>query len=568
MKQIFINFLALGSLLSSVLVITSKNPVIAVIFLIAVFCNAAGYLILLGIGFIGIAYILVYVGAITVLFLFTIMMINIKLSDIVETGKLYTRNIPLATLISLLFIYELFTIMPFTFNNVSVLSHLLNYLNNLNVLLLIDFADLSLYNVVFSTINPIVTDTTFTNFTQIQSIGFNLYTIGSVLLIITSLILLLAMISPIFITKKNDSNNPLSKISKGGLGYKKSDVNRHNGTLKRGYHTTSQLANNKKSKNLADSPNILTKLDPWFVTGLTDAEGCFSVSIIKRVGRALGYEFKPRFNILMHYRELDLLYSVQNFFGVGHVHYKPGNKSASFEVAARADIMLILDHFKKYPLQSSKRNSLYIFSVVFEMFCKNEHKIINGLKTMVAYINLLNRPIEPIRLEKITNDFGPLPFLALPPVPVLSSIILPNPWWIVGFILGDGSFSYSSYTATLANGTKRIVYNFILTINQLKVDTFLLKSIAIFLGCGVIYSNTSSTKSEVRFYSQPINLHIIIPFFNKYPLIGYKLEQFKLWEEAILIQIGQPKSSLTKHQDLANLVKKLNDLNGYLRTYK
>ena len=61
MKQIFLNLLAFGSLLSSVLVITSKNPVIAVIFLISVFVNAAGYLILLGIGFIGISYIIVYV---------------------------------------------------------------------------------------------------------------------------------------------------------------------------------------------------------------------------------------------------------------------------------------------------------------------------------------------------------------------------------------------------------------------------------------------------------------------------------------------------------------------------
>ena len=56
MKQIFINLLAFGSLLSSVLVITSKNPVIAVIFLISVFCNVAGYLMLLGLGFIGISY--------------------------------------------------------------------------------------------------------------------------------------------------------------------------------------------------------------------------------------------------------------------------------------------------------------------------------------------------------------------------------------------------------------------------------------------------------------------------------------------------------------------------------
>ena len=54
MKTIFIDLLAFGTLLSSVLVITSKNPVVAVIFLISVFVNAAGYLILIGVGFLGI----------------------------------------------------------------------------------------------------------------------------------------------------------------------------------------------------------------------------------------------------------------------------------------------------------------------------------------------------------------------------------------------------------------------------------------------------------------------------------------------------------------------------------
>ena len=131
MKNIFIDILAFATLMSSILVITSKNPVIAVIFLISVFCNAAGYLILLGIGFIGISYILIYVGAITVLFLFVIMMINIKLTDILETGNQYTKNLPLATAITSLFIYELFTIMPFTFNNVSGITILLETLTNL-----------------------------------------------------------------------------------------------------------------------------------------------------------------------------------------------------------------------------------------------------------------------------------------------------------------------------------------------------------------------------------------------------------------------------------------------------
>ena len=119
MKNFLIDLLAFAALFSSVLVITSKNPVIAVIFLISVFVNAAGYLILSGIGFIGISYIIVYIGAIAVLFLFVIMMINIKLTDILDAGSQYTKNLPLALAIGSLFIYELYTIIPFSINNVS-----------------------------------------------------------------------------------------------------------------------------------------------------------------------------------------------------------------------------------------------------------------------------------------------------------------------------------------------------------------------------------------------------------------------------------------------------------------
>ena len=209
MKHLFLNLLAFGSLISSVLVITSKNPVLAVIFLIAVFVNAAGYLILLGIGFIGISYIIIYIGAITVLFLFVIMMINIKLTDILETGSQYTKNLPLALGIGSLFIYEFFTIIPFSFNDVSIISFLLNLISNLNGLLL--NSDISITNTVYNTINPVTADTTFTNFLQIQAIGQSLYTFGSSWLIITSLILLLAMIAPIFISKNPQTqSNPTS----------------------------------------------------------------------------------------------------------------------------------------------------------------------------------------------------------------------------------------------------------------------------------------------------------------------------------------------------------------------
>jgi len=203
MKNFLIDILAFTTLLSSVLVITSKNPVIAVIFLISVFVNASGYLILLGLGFIGISYIIVYIGAIAVLFLFVIMMINIRLTDILEVGSQYTKTIPLAIAIGLLFLYELYTIMPFTFNNVSILSAILNLFTSLNALILSN--NLSIATEIYTAQSPIIADTTFINFLQIQSLGQNLYTSSAILLIIISVILLLSMIAPIFISKK--SNN-------------------------------------------------------------------------------------------------------------------------------------------------------------------------------------------------------------------------------------------------------------------------------------------------------------------------------------------------------------------------
>jgi NADH-ubiquinone oxidoreductase chain 6 len=202
MTNLLIDILAFTTLLSSILVITSKNPVISIIFLISVFVNAAGYLMFKGIGFIGISYIIIYIGAIAVLFLFVILMINIRLTDILETGSQYTKNLPLGLAISSLFLFELFQILPFSFNNVTSISALLDFITNLNNLFLFS-GDLSSFSFVHTAFNLASSDYNFINFLQIQSIGQHIYTSGAFLLIITSLILLLALIAPIFISRKH-----------------------------------------------------------------------------------------------------------------------------------------------------------------------------------------------------------------------------------------------------------------------------------------------------------------------------------------------------------------------------
>jgi NADH-ubiquinone oxidoreductase chain 6 len=201
MNNLLLDLLAFASIFSSVLVITSKNPVVAVIYLISVFINAAGYLLILGVGFVGISYIILYVGAITVLFLFVLMSINIKLTDILEAGSQYTKNIPLALSIGLLFTYELISIFPFSINNVSILNLPVELINKLNQLFL--GSQINSFSTVYTTINPNSVDTKIINILQIESLGQVLYTHGAIWLMICSIILLLSLAAPIFISRNN-----------------------------------------------------------------------------------------------------------------------------------------------------------------------------------------------------------------------------------------------------------------------------------------------------------------------------------------------------------------------------
>jgi len=208
MTTLFINILAFGTLLSSVFSITSKNPVISVIFLISTFVQAALYLILIGINFVGISYIVIYVGAIAVLFLFVIMMINIKLTDILETGTQYTKNLPLAIAIGSLFIFIIFQIIPNNYNNVPTLSVLLDKITFFNSILSdsnvvsINLINSIVNNYFFSSLSDVI----ITEFTQIEVLGHSLYTYGAVLLITLSVILLLAMFATIIISRNNINN--------------------------------------------------------------------------------------------------------------------------------------------------------------------------------------------------------------------------------------------------------------------------------------------------------------------------------------------------------------------------
>src|SRR6478752_4093858 len=93
--EIFLYIITLISILSGILIVITKNPIVSVLYLILLFSNISCYLIFIGMVFIGLSYLLVYVGAVSILFLFILMLLNIRVSELISDTN---NNIPLAIL--------------------------------------------------------------------------------------------------------------------------------------------------------------------------------------------------------------------------------------------------------------------------------------------------------------------------------------------------------------------------------------------------------------------------------------------------------------------------------------
>jgi NADH-quinone oxidoreductase subunit J len=114
-------------LLSSLMVISTKNPVHSVLFLILAFLNAAGIFVILHAEFLAMILIIVYVGAVAVLFLFVVMMLDFKTS--LEKDNIL-QYMPIGLLIGLVFIAELVIVLINTRLDLSNIQILTNPLGN------------------------------------------------------------------------------------------------------------------------------------------------------------------------------------------------------------------------------------------------------------------------------------------------------------------------------------------------------------------------------------------------------------------------------------------------------
>lgn len=196
----FVDIIYLVSILSAVFTIVSRNPIVSVLFLIGLFVNIAGLLVLVGYNFIGLAYILVYVGAVSILFLFILMLINIRISELLNENN---NDIPLALLTVLLFYYIIGQVLPSNLTDNTIVSYLSNSFSEVyNVQLDNEFFNIVDLKQQIGYASSKGWDSSLIEPTHIASIGNVMYTSYSMWLIISSIILLLGMVGAIVITIK------------------------------------------------------------------------------------------------------------------------------------------------------------------------------------------------------------------------------------------------------------------------------------------------------------------------------------------------------------------------------
>jgi len=190
MDNIFLFILSSLILLNAIMIITNKNPVHSILFLILVFTLTTGLLIALGVEFIAVLFLVVYVGAITVLFLFVVMMLNVK---IVELNERFLKYLPIGLFVGIIFFLEIIYLIN---DNLSQ--------RNLSLNVFYDNFYSELIKNYFTSSNNYFEVVSFYNIEQIANV---LYTKYVYLFLLGGIVLLIAMIGAIILTLNQKHEN-------------------------------------------------------------------------------------------------------------------------------------------------------------------------------------------------------------------------------------------------------------------------------------------------------------------------------------------------------------------------
>ena len=310
-----------------------------------------------------------------------------------------------------------------------------------------------------------------------------------------------------------------------------------------------------KKKNLSTSsrayavqtrPQNSHKLDPNWVTGFVDAEGCFSV-IIDTSSNPKG-KVRISFEINLHEKDQDILYEIKAFFGVGSIYHRSDRKKSIFRVTNINFINdFIIPHFRNYPLISKKHLDFVSWSKVVDIILNKEHSTEEGFTKILALYASINTGVS----KKVSTLYPNIVPATKPEAFLPDSL---NPQWVSGFVSGDGGFSIYVRPAKDYVLGEKVYCRF--HIAQHSKDLELMKLFINFFSCGSVSERSSSATLRCDYIVQDVTnlVEKILPHFDKYPILNLKQEDYKCFKECIAIIVS--KQHLTKEG--LNRIKVLN----------
>ena len=295
--------------------------------------------------------------------------------------------------------------------------------------------------------------------------------------------------------------------------------------------------NNIISNNMFKRFSTKSDLNPWFVTGLVEADGCFMLGFFKSDKYKMDYQIQAIFKITLHNKDYDLLCQVKDYFGLGSVT-KHGETTLQYTVKSIKDLDRIISHFDTYPLLSQKWADYKLFKDAISLIRNKEHLTLEGFRKVLSIKASMNLGLSD-ELKISFPDIKPRSRPSHKSV-IDSNIIDPN--WIAGLASGDGCFHISIRNSPTAKLGKSVVLKF--HIVQHSRDIELIKLLISTIGCGRI--ELMLEQSAVYFVVTNFKdiSEKIIPLFDEYPIQGVKALDYSDLKKTV--NLIQNKEHLTK----------------------
>jgi hypothetical protein len=277
--------------------------------------------------------------------------------------------------------------------------------------------------------------------------------------------------------------------------------------------------------------NKLNNINPFFITGFTDGEGSFMISVKKSSLYRQGWKVQPSFVITLHKKDLILLQTIKDYLGVGSIDPK-GEDIFQLRVFSIVEITnIIIPHFDKYPLLTQKKADFELFKLAVHIMNGKGHLTPEGLQEIVNIKASMNKGLS-INLKQ---EFPNTNILLRP---VVGTPKIQDPNWLAGFSSAEGCF-YIKQRESI-NSDRKIV-EIIFSISQHSRDENLIKSIVSYLGSG----RFSMSKKAVYYTCSRFSdiWDKILPFFLKFEILGVKSQDFKKWSK--VCEIVKSKDHLT-----------------------